>query len=223
MSGRSGHHRRVMSTRFARLGARVPWMIQLARSNPRRLQRRRQPRPRNSSITATPATAALQAPAAATGPVASRKLDYRGTARLWETRALRCLSQMYPLEPQAALEIVCELPRKCRCATIAPVKAAWMIAVAIAFNASRSIMNGCFEGMAFSQCGLPSTNAKGTTKISSPASSLTCRAQSRQSSRLLDAMSDRTRLTACSHASIRSDTDVPRRSTKTPRALEQWK
>src|SRR5262245_2626120 len=79
------------------------------------------------------------------------------------------------------------------------------------------------RGYRISQCGLPSTNAKGRTKISSPASSLTCRAQSRQSSRLVDAMSDRTLLAAASQASIRSDTDMPRRSSRTPRALEQWK
>ena len=38
------------------------------------------------------------------------------------------------------------------------------------------VNDGSPDDMAFSQCGLPSTNANGRTKISSPASSLTCRA-----------------------------------------------
>jgi hypothetical protein len=43
-----------------------------------------------------------------------------------------------------------------------------------------------------SQFGLPSTNAKGTTKISTPTSSLTWRTQSRQSFALCAMMRDRT-------------------------------
>src|SRR5947209_3629310 len=42
------------------------------------------------------------------------------------------------------------------------------------------------------QSGLPSTKAKGTTKSSSPRSSLTCKTQSRQSSRLRSPVKDST-------------------------------
>jgi len=84
---------------------------------------------------------------------------------------------MYRLESQAVLEFGARLRRECRWARIAPAKARRMIAVVIAFAPLRRSMNdGSPDDMAFSQCGLPSTNANGRTKISSPASSLTCRA-----------------------------------------------
>jgi hypothetical protein len=63
--------------------------------------------------------------------------------------------------------------------------------------------------MASSQFGLPSTNAKGTTKISTPTSSLTCRTQSRQSFALCAMMRDRTTPAAWSRASTRLSTAAP--------------
>src|SRR6202007_340165 len=72
------------------------------------------------------------------------------------------------------------------------------------------------------QCGLPSTKEKGTTNSSSPRSSLTCKIQPRQSSRLRAVVRDRT-THARDHASARLSTTAPQRSTKSSFLVEQWK